>query len=287
MNDFLVFVSKPQLPAGVKIIDFHLVSSPSAGGALRQGIKQRLMSGKVFCVGDSFELGPLDDGRERVRFWRTLVQGCYEESVEPLWSPGLDEADRDPDDSFAVWRSLRKRLEQDKPARLLIWASGSGSDYVFLRMACHWLGMCQVPLVHVPVPARDGYHAVAVHEEDGLAACLPNAVVLSPMVIDAWAQEFLSIAARPSQLRECNEAGELVYRDVSVHDHLLLNACGPEWLAAARVVGQAMGNCDPRNSLGDVFLSSRLQHLIATGLVEANGPQVSLRSFRVRCTAAS
>ncbi|PHV13252.1 DUF3658 domain-containing protein [Chitinimonas sp. BJB300] len=268
-------------------MDLHLVTSPSAAGGLQQAIKRRLITGTVFCVGDSFDLGPLDDGHERMRFWHALQQECYGEEIGQVWYPAFGEMGSDPDDSFAVWRALRQRLEQDKPTRLLIWASGSGSDYVFLRMACHWLGGCQVPLVHVPVPPRDGYHAVAVHEASGLAAFLPHAAALSRMVVDDWAQEFQSIAARPVQLRECNDEGELVFRDTSVHDQLLLDACAREWRVAVRVVGDAMGHCDPRNGLSDVFLSSRLQHLIATGQVEADSSPTPLRHFRVRLAPAS
>ena len=43
-----------------------------------------------------------------------------------------------------------------------------------------------------------------------------------------------------------------------------------------------MGRGDEHNLLGDVFLSGRLQHLIAEGLIEASGPQASLRDYDVR-----
>jgi len=43
-----------------------------------------------------------------------------------------------------------------------------------------------------------------------------------------------------------------------------------------------MGRGDEHNLLNDVFLSGRLQYLIAKGLIEASGPQASLRDYSVR-----
>ena len=46
--------------------------------------------------------------------------------------------------------------------------------------------------------------------------------------------------------------------------------------------GTAMGACNAQNLLNDVFLSGRLQHLIACEMIEASGPQTSLRDYVVR-----
>ncbi|WP_354305394.1 DUF3658 domain-containing protein [Pedobacter sp. UYP1] len=54
------------------------------------------------------------------------------------------------------------------------------------------------------------------------------------------------------------------------------------WVQASRVVGDAMGNCDPQNGLGDAFLSSRLEPLIINGYIEADGPRTAIRLFKVR-----
>ena len=63
---------------------------------------------------------------------------------------------------------------------------------------------------------------------------------------------------------------------------LLLAACGPDWRAAARVVGTAMGNCDAHNLMGDVFFTARLNSLIDAGRIEASGPPTTLRDYSVR-----
>ena len=69
------------------------------------------------------------------------------------------------------------------------------------------------------------------------------------------------------------------------YDSLLLGACSNEWTLAARIIGIAMGGCDPANSMIDLFFSTRLQALIAAGEIQADGPQSSIRYYSVRRTA--
>ncbi|MGQ5524792.1 DUF3658 domain-containing protein [Chitinimonas sp. PSY-7] len=268
--------------------DFHLVSSQSAAGALDCAIDQHLLPGTVFCIANSLELGPLDDGHKRAHFWRMLEKECYGEAFfEEIWDPKYDVIDRDPNNGFAAWQTFKRRLELDKPKRLLVWASGSASDYIFLRMACHWLGKCQIPMLHVPVPAYDGYQAVGSHTGRALTTFSSNAVLLSQPTIDQRAQEFLSIAAQTEQLRECNDDGDLVFQDISVHDCLLLGACTEEWRSATQVISDVMGRHSTRNPLNYVYLGSRLKHLISIGQVLADNQTIAPWDFSVRLATAS
>jgi len=55
-----------------------------------------------------------------------------------------------------------------------------------------------------------------------------------------------------------------------------------------RVIGIAMGHCDPANSLSDLFFNTRLKALINAGEIQANGSQSSIRYYSVsRTTKAS
>ena len=252
--------------------DLHLVASNSAAGALRFATHKLALPGKVFCIMDDLCLGPLSDGRARAEFWRSLMVPGYSDQPLPAeWK-----------DAFAPWHELRRRVADEKPQRLLIWTSGSGADYVFLRMACRWLIAGDVALWRVPVPPKDGFHAVAVHTPEALTRFMPTAIAVSPVQVAAMAQEYDDIATRPELLRECDAQGHLLFKPVAAHDELLLSCCPADWALAARVVGQVMGSSDPRNPLGDMFIASRLQHLIAEGLVEADGPRTTLRDYRIR-----
>jgi hypothetical protein len=95
-------------------------------------------------------------------------------------------------------------------------------------------------------------------------------------------QEYLCIAARTELLRECDGQGRLLLMPITAHDDLILSCCPYQWTPAARVVGEAMGRGDPRNPFGDMVVASRLQHLIATGLLDVEGQRRTLRDYRVR-----
>jgi hypothetical protein len=66
------------------------------------------------------------------------------------------------------------------------------------------------------------------------------------------------------------------------YDPKLIACCPTDWPPAARVVGAAMGRCDPRNRMSDLFFASRLQVLIEAGSVEALGRRDRLREYAVR-----
>lgn len=259
--------------------DMHLVASHSAAGSLRVAIRAFGLPGKVFCIMDALDLGPLSDGRKRVAFWRSLMAPGYsDEPASPEW-----------EDAFAPWYALRRCIADEKPRRLLVWVSESGADYVLLRMACHWLAAedvalwrVPVPPYRVPIPPYGEYHAVAAHPPEALATFAPRAVAIAPAQLTAMAEEYGRIVARPELLRESDAHGRLLFKSITAHDDFIWSRCPIEWTPAAWAVGQAMGESDPRNSLSDMFVASRLQHLIATGLVEADGPRKTLRDYLVR-----
>lgn len=252
--------------------DLHLVASNSAAGSLRAAIREFGLPGEVFCIMDALELGPLSDGRARAAFWRSLM--VPDDSDELL--------SQDRDDAFAPWRDLRARVTVEKPQRLLIWVSESGGDYVLLRMACHWLAAEEVALWRVPVSPQGELHSVAVHAPKALAKFARKAVVISPADVNAMAEEYPRIAARPASLRECDVQGHLLFRPITAHDDFILSLCPREWTLAARVVGDVMGRSDSRNPLGYIFVASRLRHLIAVGLMEVDMEGETLRDYRIR-----
>ncbi|TKT66914.1 DUF3658 domain-containing protein [Rhizobium sp. LC145] len=254
--------------------DFHVVTSPSAAGSLKYAVERLGLSGDVHCIMDDLRLGPLASERERFLFWQGLSKGYGDDD--------LDLTMHGEEDVFAPWRILREQVISGGPHRVLIWASGSGADYVFLRMACHRLADTGATLMHIPVPPRHGLHAVAVHTPQSLIGFARDATVVPEGDRRRLAAEFEAIAVRPELLRECDGSGHLRFRDLSVHDAFILENCSAEWRLAARVAGDVMGKCDPRNGLSDMFIHSRLQHLIGEALIESEGQRQGLRNYRVR-----
>ncbi len=60
--------------------------------------------------------------------------------------------------------------------------------------------------------------------------------------------------------------------------------CGK--VSAPHVVGIAMSRCEERNAMSDFYFASRLQVLIDSGRIEANGPRHRLREYTVRLVQA-
>lgn len=246
--------------------EFHLVSFDSTAEAMRIAFPDA----HVLCAWDDYSLGPLDDGKERGAFWRDMGRGYSEEYAA------------EPTDCFAPWYEMRLTLAAADPSRICVWYSGSGSEYVFLRMACHWLAGLDHALQKVGVPARDGIHSTAAWPPEQLREFVAHAVPLSRLQQEEHAREFAAIATQPGMLRECDESDRLHCRPMNVHDDLLLACCSSQWQRAAVVVGEAMERADPRNAQGDVFWNSRLQYLADAGRIEVNGDRLALGKYHVR-----
>ena len=101
-----------------------------------------------------------------------------------------------------------------------------------------------------------------------LAAFSVNAKKLTDAEKNTLAQEFQSIAARPEELRECDQNGQLIFRPLSAHDDRLLAGLSKDWQSVPRVIGEAILKSDPRNPLPEIFLAARLQALIKDRQVE-------------------
>ncbi len=227
---------------------------------------------QVFCAMDDYSLGPLGDERMRDAFWRDIGRGYDDEYRESA------------SNCFVPWRELQSVLAREPGCPVHVWHSASGAEYVFLRMACHRLAEAGHPLFAVGVPAHgtEGLHSTAVWPPERLKEFVANAEAISTAQRQAWAQEFTDIAARPEMLRECDGAGHLHFRDMDVHDDLLLACCPYQWQTASTVVGAAMARSDPRNMLGDFFLNSRVQYLIDAGILDVDGDRAAMRKYRVR-----
>lgn len=255
--------------------DLHIILSLSAAGTLKRAIEKKLLTGDVFTINDMPGVGPLDDGKKRTEFLRGLP---FRET--PIyWLP------RDAD-VFEQWRQLQARLREKPVDRLIIWAGSDGNDYVFIRMACHWLERMPVNVMLVQAPPLLGYHSIAIRAVEELAPLISLAVSLNTAERNALAREYEDIVSHPGLLRECDADGVLQFKELDAHDSLILSFCSKRWQTAVRVIGQTMGFSDPRNSLGDAFISSRLEHLIVSGQVVADGPRTSMGAFRVKLASA-
>ena len=248
----------------------HLALGDSAAGCVRAalaiapGISQSVMN-----IPDDLSHGPLDDGVARAEYLRAIYR-----EFDDRW-------DYEQTDAFAPWLELIKRLDRDRHDAVVIWTGENVSEATFLAMACDRLAERSEQIVQFTVPGNHGRNYVAVHAPEELRSFFASWRSLSDKERAGLAQDFARIREETGLLRRWQH-GQLIGIAVDHYDGLLLKACGARWSLAARVIGTAMGHCDPANSLSDLFFSTRLQTLIAGGEIRADGPQSSIRYYAIK-----
>lgn len=248
----------------------HLTLGDSAAGCVRAALSiSPNISQAVMNISDDLSHGPLDDGLARAEYLR-----AYYRDFDDRW-------DYDKQDAFAPWLELIERLDRDLHDAVVIWTGENVSEATFLAMACDRLAGRPEPIAHVTVPGKHGRNYVAVHAPEELRAFYDSWRVLSDAERSVLAQDFARIREETGFLRR-RQDGQIIGIPMNYYDSLLLEACSNEWTLAARVIGIAMGHCDPANSMSDLFFSSRLQALIAAGEIEADGPQSAIRYYSVK-----
>lgn len=246
----------------------HIVHSPSDAITLRAALRDRY---GVLCVDDQPDLGPLQDGRARGRFFREL------------WGVSASEGEPQREDLFAIWQEIARKLEAMSVKRLMIWTSRSGADFVFLRMVAHFLAGWRGDLRRVIVPPSHGMEGVALLAAEELLSAGQTSVAIDPNERAALATQFGAIAARPELLRLVDAEGNLNFHDLDFYDRSIVECCEPEWRNATYLVGMVMVQANGRNPVGDLLISVRLRHLINTGKIDARGNvAASIREFQVR-----
>ena len=241
--------------------DLHLVWSWSARGSLRGALRQWT---NVMRADNAPDLGPLNDGRQRGTFFRELYQSVRMDTGE------LGEEDL-PTNAFSEWATIKQEIAETVPERVLIWTSHSGADYVFLRMASHFLADCGTRLWQVHVKTGDHFCAVGSLPGETLLSFLPSAKMIDSGSIRRYADEFDAMAANPCLLRMATPDGRLTYHDLSFFDDAILGYCSFEWRRTIHVVDDTMGHADSLNPPSDLLIFSRLLHLVRAGALELDG----------------
>jgi len=243
----------------------HLAHGDVAAALLRAAIHARALHGEVFAIPEDLGHGPLDDGVRRLAYFRACHIG-FGPWVVPIM------------DAFAPWHELATRLRRAPPHEIVIWAGDNASEGTFLAMAVAHLADGGWTLAHAR--PRSGTYT-GQYRPEALAALFPARHEISTEDRARLARDFARIRAETGLLRRW-EAGRIIGVLPDHYDGLLMQACGASWRQAARVVGDAMAACEPANLLSDVFLTARLQAMIAIGRLEADNTASSLRDYAVR-----
>jgi Protein of unknown function/Domain of unknown function (DUF1835) len=245
----------------------HIVLGDSAAGSLREACSTLGVPGKVFAIPDELSHGPLHDGRARASYFRDRIYGRITDA-------GM------PDDVFAPWQELVRLVKDERPSTVVIWSSDAISDLIFLRMACWWLRDFDGTIASVNT-SEGNWHGVGINSPEQLRALYSKGGALSMPDRRALAREFEEMRDRHDLLRVYHD-GKIISVDVDYFDAFVASFATTEWRRAVQIVGECMGHGSPHNMIGDAFLEWRLQHLIDSGQLEAEGDRSNLRAYRVR-----
>ncbi|MBT3143142.1 hypothetical protein DS909_08620 [Phaeobacter gallaeciensis] len=246
----------------------HLVLGGSAGGCLRAAVANCGLMGRVHVFDDDLSHGPLNDKQARAAYFEALFQNYGQLHEGPV--PSLVDFD-----------SLSVQLTQDLTPEVCLWAGENASELTFLEMACYGLRLFKGSVTRVGTTGLKSLPYIGPQTPALLASLFDQREAVDPVTRTTLSSDFLRLRNSGATLRKW-EAGKIFDVPADYYDSLLLACFSKGWVSAASVVGTAMGRCDEHNLLGDVFLSGRLQYLITKGLIEASGPQASLRDYSVR-----
>lgn len=249
----------------------HLVLGESAGGCLRAACRSFRLPGIVHVIQDDFSHGPLENGSPREKYLRDCYRG-YSESHE-----GSEI------DTLAPWVALNEVLDKKSIEHVCIWAGENASEKTFLAMACWYLRIYGGTIMRVGATELEPPPYIAAHNPKALARLFATHQLLDKDHRAVLVDSFIHTRDQALTLRRW-EDGEIISVPVDYYDNLLMRCCSTEWTYAAKIVGETMGRCDTNNLIGDVFLTSRLQHLIDNGMVKYKGERKSLREYWVRLT---
>jgi hypothetical protein len=256
----------------------HLAPSDTAGGSLRQAIRDASHEGEVLSFFDDLSCGPIasDDALERAKWWSPFYS---DRNVEADLSAFWDRVSTT-DDRLVVWFSRHRASEL---AFYLALAARLGDQpYECIDVADRQL----------PFKRQDGssgltsMQSVGITNPDGLKSLLGSKQSVTAQLREESCRTWQRLKAENAPFRVVTAAG-LASAPIDYFDQSLLERATAEWRTVGRVIGETMGyNCEPYIQVGDVMLKSRIVALVDEGKLFTTGDPRDIRS-QVRLSGQS
>lgn len=250
----------------------HIAPDDSAGGALREAIRDAGGSEEVLSFCDDLSCGPIhsDDPSVRAEWWsRAHDVGDYDMT---FWDRVMTSGDR-----LVVW-----------------FGRHCAQEFAFFLAWTHRLGDRPYSVIDV-TGAQWPYT-----RPDGSAALTRPAGVVG--IIQSWHLRTLLGSDRPLTAAETQEAraqwrrlreenapfrvvtpAGMASAPANHFDPLILERATREWQTSIRVIGLTMAyNWEPYMQVGDVMLLERVVALIGEGKLLAEGDARDMHACRVR-----
>jgi hypothetical protein len=253
----------------------HIAPGYSAGGSLKQALRDVRPRDEVLCWPDDLSCGPIDsdESSARAAWWDCDVEDWNLAFIlNEFWSRVFDAKDK-----IIVWFARHTASEL---AFFLNWTDRAGErPYEIIDPTGRQL----------PFTKRDGSPAiteptksVSLLVPSVLPSLLGTERPLTATEKDQARRHWHQLKSENAPFRIVTENG-LVSAPSDYFDPLILEQAKPDWQKMNRLIGSTMVyNDHPYFQVGDCMLHRRVVSLIENGALLAEGDPWNMRECRVR-----
>jgi uncharacterized protein DUF3658/uncharacterized protein DUF1835 len=251
----------------------HIVVGHSAGGCLRQAVRQARLKAQVIAIGDDFSIGPIDPPDPKLRAaWAERELGFTPD--EGSWvakASTFSDSALSASGPRVIW-VMRRAAHEYAGFLELLWRLGDEAVEVvdLTDVEIEWGNGTREPL-----RSTGELHPDRIREN----ALWNRATPLAPAVRARYREMWRKLRAENAPFRVVADQ-DLVSAPISFFDELLMSCAGTEWQKTAHVLGDAISKYD--GSVGDLVLLGRVRSLVAAGSLEARGDLSATRSSELR-----
>ena len=260
----------------------HITFSDSGRGAVRHALQGTDCT--VISLPDDLGLGPIHPycSETRIDYFRNL---CPEDEF-------VGYADDMKSLSETFWRSVSEQYEK----RVVWFSRRSVMEYTgFLEFLSRQNDLSGIEVVDltdgVPGDGAEMYggepyrivtDAIGAMRPEWIAAAYRTSRPLQDDEVAYYSAIWARLQEENTNLRTLWR-GQLYSVEESLYDGPIFSLVPDFWRPAARVVGEALGTLsDEYHQTGDLFIYSRLLHLVDMGIVECRGDRKAMRFLEVR-----
>jgi Protein of unknown function/Domain of unknown function (DUF1835) len=253
----------------------HVAPGDSAGGSLRQAIREAGLDDEVLSFRDDLSCGPIDSDEPaaRLAWWAQFVEGFEEDNdLQTFWDRAEGCNDR-----IVVWFARHSAREL---AFFLAWADRfRDRSYDILDVTGQrWPIVRPGGSTTQSEPAR----LVSYLPPYALKLLLGRERTITPHEREESSRHWQRLKRENAPLRIVTTEG-LASTSIDYFDSLLLQCATARWQKAARVIGEAMGrSSEPYYQIGDLMLLMRMVALIGEGKLLAHGDPWKMRFCEIR-----
>lgn len=259
----------------LKLKDIHIVFTSSARGLFIQCKKFDLDSIQLICLEDCLNLGPICDldSVEEIEKRNNWLSKVFE---VPTYVNGDIEA-------------IKSFIENYKNEKIYLWTGHAASEIINTARLLYRL---QPKNNNVFVFDFSNFSMKNIHGEIVYPRCL-NATGLSQVdevekhfhqLTDEDVSKFKKLWKKVkfgnSLLWILDKNGQIVEKEETYFDSLLLSYCTHEFQHPARIIGYTL--CDVDFNIGDLYLHYRMKQLVLMNKLEICGKLEKMQDYKVK-----